>query len=145
VSGVTVTDLERVAFLIGEAQTAAGFASLEVANAIQTGDTSNLRAAYEQAKQARTNAEQALNRLLSLGVARPGPAVARDALPLSLLDTPATRRLLAALEAAAEAGAAVDKERRWVDEDGEPVGHGETLAGMALVIRREIFGPEGRD
>ncbi|MBC8101532.1 MAG: hypothetical protein H7Z41_02955, partial [Cytophagales bacterium] len=65
--------------------------------------------------------------------------------PLALLDTPATRALLEALEAAAAAGAAVDRERGWIDADGRAVGFGETLDGMAEQLRAEVIGPTGRD
>lgn len=49
------------------------------------------------------------------------------------------------LEAAVEAVAELDRERGRIDENGEPVGHGETIAGLALEMRREVFGPEGKD
>ena len=62
-----------------------------------------------------------------------------------LLDTPANRRLLAALDAAVEAANEVDRERGWIDADGASVGIGETLAGMALTTSVEVFGPGGRD
>ncbi len=46
---------------------------------------------------------------------------------------------------AAKAGAAVDRERGWIDDDGRAVGFGETLGGMAYQLRTEILGPTGRD
>jgi len=79
-----------------------------------------------------------------LGAKRPGLSVSRDALPLEMLNTPATRAYLAALEEATRAAEAVDRERGWIDEDGECIGFGETLAGMVLGLRREVFGARGR-
>lgn len=97
----------------------------------------------EMATSAGKCAGAALALLLAMGASRPGVAVARDSTPLHLLDTPATRALLAALEAAREAGAEVDRERGWVDASGEPIGFGEQLGAMALQLRTEIMGPVG--
>ena len=96
------------------------------------------------AREAVRACEDALQRLLALGadLSRPGFVPARDQLPLHLLDTPASRRLLASLEAAAEAAAEVDRERGWVHE-GEPCGYGETLQGLAATVRQEVEGPRG--
>jgi hypothetical protein len=83
-----------------------------------------------------------------MGVEPPlvGGMVARPAnLTLRLLDTPTARKYLAALKAAAGAGAKLDRERGWVDQDGEAIGHGETLGNMALAMRTEIFGPVGKE
>jgi hypothetical protein len=144
-SGVSQEDLDQLAALVSNAGNAAGFSALAAAYIFRTGDATRAREAYERAKEARDTADQALKRLLALGASRPGGQVARDTLPLELLDTPAARRYLAALEAAAEAGAELDRERGWLDENGEPVGHGETLAGLALEMRREVYGPEGKE
>jgi hypothetical protein len=38
----------------------------------------------------------------------------------------------------------VDAERGWVDEDGEAIGWGETIGGMLLGLRREVYGAKGR-
>lgn len=143
--GITQTDLDHIAALADAAMLAAGGASTSAGMFLQIGDTAMVREALEEARKARKASEQILNRLIAMGAKRPGSAVAADALPLHLMDTPANRRYLAALEAAAEAGAAVDRERGWIDANGESTGHGETLAGLALLTRREVHGPEGRE
>lgn len=138
-------ELDRIAALVSQAGNAAGFCGNTIAGAKHLQNFGMLDKALDQATEARKSADQALKRLLALGASRPGGSVARDTLPLELLDTPAARRYLAALEAAAEAGAELDKERGWIDENGEPVGHGETIAGLALEMRREVFGPMGKE
>jgi hypothetical protein len=40
---------------------------------------------------------------------------------------------------------AVDRERGWIDEDGDGTGYAESLQMMALQLRAEIRGPQGRD
>jgi hypothetical protein len=64
---------------------------------------------------------------------------------LPLLDTSTSRRLVEALEAAARVGAELDRERGFIDKDGDPTGWGETLGGMALALRVEVHGPVGRE
>jgi hypothetical protein len=104
--------------------------------------------AAELAHAAADSSRTALDYLGALGATIPGiedtPPVKSD-VPLHLLDTPATRRLVAVLELAAQAGAAVDKERGWIDGDGDPVGYGETFAGMLTALRVEVSGPRGRE
>ncbi len=56
-----------------------------------------------------------------------------------------SRDLLALLDQAADAGAAVDRERGSVDRDGDPTGWGELMAGLALRLRMDVQGPAGRD
>lgn len=144
-TAVAQSELDHIATLADNAMAAAGGASTAVGMFLQIGDASLVREALEQARTARRHSEQILRRLLALGASHPAGVSGGDTLPLDMLDTPANRRFLAALEAAAEAGAEVDRERGWIDESGEPIGHGETLAGLALLARREIFGPEGKD
>jgi hypothetical protein len=139
------SELDRIAALVSQAGNAAGFCGNTIAGAKHLQNFAMLDKALDQATDARESADQALKRLLALGASRPGGTVARDTLPLEFLDTPAARRYLAALEAAAEAGAELDRERGWIDNSGEPTGHGETLAGLALEMRREVYGPEGKE
>lgn len=80
----------------------------------------------------------------TLGARRPGLRVSRDTLPLELLDTRGTRALVEALEAAFVQACQVDAERGWIDEDGEAIGWGETIGGMLLGLRREVYGAKGR-
>ena len=64
-----------------------------------------------------------LRRLAAIGANHPSSAdAAASAVPLHLLDTPHARALLHVLEEAARAAGAVDKERGWMDESGEPIG-----------------------
>ncbi len=61
-----------------------------------------------------------------------------------LLDTPASRRLLALLEKTA--ALAVDRERGWLDSDGESVGMPESVEQLAIGLRYDVHGaPDGRD
>lgn len=96
------------------------------------------------ARRINDHAQIALGILINaLGARRPGLQVSRDTLPLELLNTPATRDLVAALETAHTIACQVDEERGWVDEDGEAIGFGETLGGMLLGLRREVYGAKG--
>lgn len=91
------------------------------------------------------HAQTALTLLVdTLGAQRPGLRVSRDTLPLELLSTPASRALVEALEVATRAAVTVDQERGWIDEDGEPIGFGETLGGLLLGLQREVYGARGR-
>ncbi len=138
--------LETVAAYVRQAGDGAHSAASTVAGALGSGDVSTLGDAYAQARAAAEAAEDALRSLIGLGVRRPvgdpDPVIAE--VPLRLMDTPAPRELLEALEEAARKGAAVDRERRWYDEDGNPLGFGQTLSEMADHLRREIFGMPGR-
>ncbi len=97
---------------------------------------------------------ETMQRLLEAGAARPVtvPAPAADADPLRALaqaDTPATRRLLAAVRAAVAAAEEVDAERGNVLpahlplQPGESRGTGwaETLSELALRLKIEVEGP----
>jgi len=85
-------------------------------------------------------------RLRGPGDSDPHPAsVAAGGVPLRLLDTPAVRELLEGVEALVAKAAAVDRERGWVDRDGDPIGWAESLHGMAIRLRMEAEGPKGRD
>ncbi len=100
--------------------------------------------AADHARLAAEAATDALRRLQSLGAEIPsisGTATRAPDVPLHLLDTPAMRRLLSLVEEAASAALDVDKERRWMHEDGTPAGYGDTLGGFAAKLRTEIYGP----
>ena len=136
--------LDRAARHVREAHKMAGGAQVLAATAHRAEDPpATMAEVTELARLSGEASATALRLLIALGAARPGPAVATDALRLDQLDTPASRRLLSALEAAAEAGAALDRERGWVDADGDPIGHGEHLGGLVLAMRTEIYGPKG--
>nr|CAA9212726.1 hypothetical protein AVDCRST_MAG63-52 [uncultured Armatimonadetes bacterium] len=107
------------------------------ATLIETGESDEARRHAEEATRV---ADYVLNLLLPEGAPPPGGNKAADTLPLHLRDTPASRRLLAAVEEAV--GADVDHERGRM-QDGEPCGWGETFAGLALTLRVEVEGPAG--
>lgn len=65
--------------------------------------------------------------------------------PLHLLDTSATRRLLVSLQEAQKVAEAVDRERGWVLSDGTPCGFSETIGEMYERLRQEVEGPKGRE
>lgn len=92
---------------------------------------------------ANESVQQAQALLIGMGAARPGLSVAKDALRLDQLDTPATRNLLACLRDAVRAAQLVDEERGWVDGSGEGIGWAETLGALELGLRREVIGAEG--
>jgi hypothetical protein len=133
--------LDRVAAAVRRAQEAAGLAEMVA--------TYDGKTAHEQALAARRSCDTAIEYLDAMGAHIPeiggGPAPVRSQVPLELLDTPETRALVAALEAAAAAGAAVDRQRGWVDSDGDPVGYGETFAGFLAALRVEVYGPKGKE
>ena len=135
--------VQRVADLVNRAQSAAALA----------GALARRAGAAEAADQARVSFEacrDAQRRLEAMGAILAGPEgmPAPDrfaAVPLRLLDTPAGRELLAALDAAAEAAGALDRERGWTDPDGSPCGWAESVGGLAEKLRLEIDGPTGRE
>jgi hypothetical protein len=78
-----------------------------------------------------------------MGAQPPGLRVGRDTLRLDQLNTPASQRLLRALQEAQKAAQALDEERGWVDEDGYGIGWAETIGGWEIGLRREVMGAEG--
>ena len=78
-----------------------------------------------------------------LGAANPGLRVDRDALPLELLSTQASRTLHAMLQECQALARELDQERGWVDSDGECIGWAETIGALELGMRREVFGARG--
>jgi hypothetical protein len=114
----------------------------------------NVAAARERITASADATWETLQRLIEAGAARPAnvPAPAADADPLhalALADTPATRRLLAAVRAAVTVAEEVDAERGNVLpahlplQPGESRGTGwaETLSELALRLRIEVEGP----
>lgn len=144
-SGIKQADLDKLAALVNEARHNMASTQVSLAAAYHLNDHAVLPRLVVQAQKASRLAESAVVRLVALGAKRPGVPVAADALSIHLLDTPETRRLLAALDAAVDAAALVDRQRGWVDADGESTGWGETLAGLAFELRQEVEGTPGRD
>lgn len=134
---VDKNDLDRWAAACHQAHDAVALALA----LIHHGDTLQAQELLQSAKSASWGAYR---RLVDVG-AEPveGDGVVA-AVPLHLLDTPATRRLLEALRTATDAAAAVDQERGWTLKDGTPCGWGGTLAGMTERLRVEVDGPRGR-
>jgi len=132
-------------------------ASREAQHADQQLHYGNVPAARERLSSVDQAAQEALRLLLGAGAARPAsvPAPKSDADPLRALaqaDTPAARRLLAAVRAAVEAAEEVDAERGNVLpahlplQPGESRGTGwaETLSELALRLKIEVEGPTDR-
>lgn len=132
----TQSPIDAAARAVDRAHDEAAYANAHLGR----GDVDTARRCALAAKAA---ASDALGMLLTMGARRPGDPVAADVLRLDQLDTSASRALLAALEAAQQAGEALDRERGWL-QDGVPCGWGETLAAMALTLRIEVEGPKGR-
>lgn len=78
------------------------------------------------------------------GDAGPG-SVAPQTVPIELLDTPATRRLLDALQFAVSCAQEVDTERGWTLASGEGCGMVDTIGDIAEALRQQVEGPKGRD
>ncbi|MES2462251.1 MAG: hypothetical protein V4671_16820 [Armatimonadota bacterium] len=106
---------------------------------------STLAEVTEQARSANEASQNLFRLLTSMGAKLPGKAGMVGFVPLHMLSTDAGRTLLAALETATKAAEAVDRERGWVDEDGEPIGYAETLQMIALKVRQDVEAPKGRD
>lgn len=109
------------------------------------GASAALESVVAQLRAASESAGSAMTAIRAAG-GRCGDAVIdREALPLSLLDTPANRRYLAALSVALEAARQVDEERGWIDPDSGPCGVSEAVAALYVEARREVEGPGGRE
>ena len=134
-SALRLSDLDAVAKSVQMAQKASMVAEV-LATPGQTDTPEEAAKAALYSKQAIESCVNALQRLENMGARIVGiTGQAAPTVPLHLLDTPATRILLAALEAATVAAEAVDRER------GNTVNFSETLEGIALGLRTEIFGP----
>ncbi len=78
-----------------------------------------------------------------LGATSPGLRVGRDSLRLDQLSTDASRTLLAMLQECLLLAQELDRERGWVDEQGECIGWTETIGAWELGLRREVEGAKG--
>ncbi len=121
---------------------------MEAANAnVTRADAMLQRGEVDQARDYLNRVQEAnwylLQKMLRGGADRPVRLQSSAEVPVELLDTPATRRLLALLRQAQEAGAAVDRERGWT-QDGEPCGWAEAVARLAFPLALEVEGPQGR-
>lgn len=138
-----MSDLDVLNQIAEQVHRSATYASL--AHLAAEGSTDpDIQKAAQAASLAHSASENALTGLRTLGAAvhAPGANAAlntRSTVPLHLLNTDAARALLVALEAAANAGFAVDQERGWTN------GFGETYKAQADLLRWEIEGPKGRE
>ena len=110
----------------------------------------------QQLQSAREQAWNMVRALVAAGAVDPAGRLTAlttaltQSVPLHLLDSPATRRLLEALRAAEHAAAAVDTERGWL-RDGEPCGYTDAVAALARPVALDVHGPpdlrqhEGRE
>ncbi len=89
--------------------------------------------------------QQVYRALVDAGAAPVAGAGVGKPVPLHLLDTPATRRLLDLLQSATDAAAAVDRERGWTLKDGTPFGYASSIGADAERLRLEVEGPKGRE
>lgn len=97
-------------------------------------------------RRADNNTQHAIQHLVTVeGATRPGVQVSRDTLRLEQLNTEATREMLAALDALVAAAEKVDRERGWIDGNGEGIGFAEQYGHERLRIATEIYGPKGRE
>lgn len=133
--------VRRVAMQSGAAQSLVTHAHRLDGEALR----STLAEVTRQAEGAFTDAQKALSLLQSMGARLTGKAGVPSPVPLSKLSTDAGRRLLIALEAAEAAALDLDRERGWIDEDGDSTGYAESLQMMALQLRQDVEGPAGRD
>jgi len=140
-SQVRLSDLDAAAKDVQMAQKASMVAEV-LATPGQTDTPEEAAKAALYSKQAIESCVAALQRLENMGAQIVGiTGMPAPTIPLHLLDTPATRALMDALEAATLAAEAVDRERGNVHPDGTPSGFAETIGGMALGLRTEVFGP----
>jgi hypothetical protein len=125
----------------GRAVNRAVDAILETVGCLRGGDVIGAGGAAEDADEA---AQSALLALRAAG-ARVPELPPRTQVPIHLLDTPRTRRLLDALRHAAQCAQAVDEERGWVLASGEGCGLTDTVGDIYERLRQEVEGPKGRE
>ena len=95
-------------------------------------------------QEANAATQRASMALQQLGADVPEAARPLD-VPLHLMNTLATRRLLAALREAKYAAQLVDTERGWILDSGEGCGWVDTVGDIAERLRQEVEGPGGRE
>jgi hypothetical protein len=140
--------LNQAAAIVRRAMLQAGAALSLVTNAHRL-DGEALRSTLAEVKQQAEGAfeggKHGLSLLQSMGATLTGKAAMPAPVPLSKLSTPAGRELLDLLAQAERAAQAVDRERGWIDEDGQGIGYAESLQMMAIQLRRDVEAPKGRD
>ncbi len=132
---VDPTDLDRAAAATRRTHELAAHVDLM----IHCGETQRAR---ELAQDARDTAWTAYSTLLSAGAAPVEGVGVPAEVPLHLLDTPATNRLLCALVSAIDAARDVDRERGWL-QNGQPCGWTDTIGDLCQKLQIEIHGPSG--
>jgi hypothetical protein len=117
---------------------------LEAQGALMQGDPDEARFHVDEANEA---AQNLFLLLRDAGANVPG-APASAPIPLELLDTPATRRLLDALQYAVECAQTVDRERGWTMDgtaSGEGIGLTDSVGDVYERFRQQVEGPRGRE
>lgn len=151
---VRLLDLDRIATHVSEAQQLAATVQALTLPGQPLERAGMATGLAEQAASAAGHALAGLQRLgARLAPVNPGASPAAVPVPLHLLDTPDTRRLLALLEEAQQVAERIDRERgRTVGEEMElPPGQSrgtdlaETISEIALRVRTEVHGPKGRE
>ena len=116
--------LNQAAAIVRRAMLQAGAALSLVTNAHRLeGEAlrSMLAEVKQQAEGAFEGGKHGLSLLQSMGAKLTEKASMPAPVPLHLLSTEAGRHLLVVLEEATALAQAVDRERRWIDEDGEGI------------------------
>ncbi len=132
----TSADLDRWAAACERAATECEQAELLL---IDAGDFG----ALQHVTRARETVFTTYRAMVDAGAAPSNGAGVSAPVPLHLLDTLNARRLLRALQEAADLAEAVDQERGWTMADGTPCGLSETISDMAERLRLEVEGPAG--
>jgi hypothetical protein len=142
-SGTVILDrdtLDRA----GRATDRAVRAVLDTQAALLEGDPLEARQSADAANEA---AQSAYLTLIQAGASVPNTP-APVPVPLHLLDTPATRRLLDALQYAMQCAQDVDRERGWTIDgtpSGEGIGMTDSVGDVYERFRQQVEGPKGRE
>lgn len=128
----TTNDLDTAAEGAREAHRLIGVAR----QAIKSGKTED---AIETLNTAQIAAWQSMKAAIRAGALEPKGTTTKEPTPLALLDTPANRRLLVALQDAVDAAGVVDKERGHSPTDGFAA----HLSALTTAVHLEINGPVG--
>ena len=123
-------------------------ADLAVRSVLDAGErlaAGDLVSAEQHVRDANEASQSVYLALVRAGGSAGSGSVAPQALDLALLDTPAARRLLDALQFAVACAQDVDAERGWVLPSGEGCGLVDTIGDITEALRQQVEGPKGRD
>jgi hypothetical protein len=125
----------------GRAADRAVRAILDTQGALLEGDPHTARLCVDDANEA---AQSLFLLLVGAGAVADG-APTPEPVPLELLDTPRTRKLLDALQYAVTCAQEVDEERGWVLADGSGCGLTDTVGDVYERLRQQVEGPRGKE